>query len=73
MRKITFKELLDDNTKLGGARRKQLAANFEEMLRRARTADLAWIEQDTLEKEPKDLPNNVFSIRPGKCTDGESP
>ena len=73
MKKITFKELLDENTKLGRARRKQLAANFEEMLRRARTADLSWIEQDTLEKEPKDQPNNVFSIRPGKCTDGESP
>ena len=73
MKKITFKELLDKNTKLGVARRKQLGANFDEMLRRARTADLSWIEQDTLEKEPKDQPNNVFSIRPGKCTDGESP
>ena len=73
MEKITFKELLDESTELGGARRKQLAANFEEMLRRARTADLAWIEQDTLEKEPEDQPNNVFSIRSGKCTDGDSP
>ena len=73
MKKITLKELLDERTELGRARRKQLAANFEEMLRRARTADLSWIEQDTLEKEPKDQPNNVFSIRPGKCTDGESP
>ena len=73
MKKITLKELLDESTELGRARRKQLAANFEEMLRRARTADLAWIEQDTLEKEPKDLPNNVFSIRPGKCSGGDSP
>ena len=73
MKKITFKELLDENTKLGVARRKQLAANFEEMLRRARTADLAWMEKDTLEKEPRDQPNNVLSIRSGKCTDGDSP
>ena len=51
MKKITFKELLDENTKLGRARRKRLAANFEEMLRRARTADLAWMEEDALRQE----------------------
>ena len=62
MKKITFKELLDENTKLGVARRKQLAANFEEMLRRARTADLAWMEQDMLERESKCPPDNVFGI-----------
>ena len=73
MKKITLKELLDESTELGRARRKQVAANFEEMLRRARTADLSWIEQDTLEKEPKNQPNNVFSIRPGKCAGGDSP
>ena len=73
MKKVTLKDLLDERTELGRARRKQLAANFEEMLRRARTADLFWIERDTLEKERKDQPNNVFSIRPGKCTGGGSP
>ena len=73
MKKITLKELLDQSTELGRARRKQLAANFEEMLKKARTADLAWMEQDILEKEPQDQPNNVFSIRSGKCTDGDSP
>ena len=46
MKKIPLKELLDSSTDFGRARRKQLAANFEEMLRRARTADLAWMEAD---------------------------
>ena len=62
MEKITFKELLDESTELGRARRRQLAANFEEMLRRARTGDLSWIEQDTLERESKCPPDNVFDI-----------
>ena len=62
MKKITFKELLDESTELGKARRKQLATNFEEMLRKARTADLSWVEQDTLEKESKVTPGNVFDI-----------
>ena len=46
MKKITFKELLGQNTELGRARRTQLTVHFEEMLRRARTADLAWMEAD---------------------------
>ena len=72
MNKITFKELLDESTELGRARRKQLAANFEEMVRKARTADLAWMEQDTLSKEFKNQADKVFSIRPRKLTGGDS-
>ena len=55
MKKITLKELLDESTELGRARRKQLAANFEEMLRRARTADLAWMDRDE-EKQNESIP-----------------
>ena len=72
MKKITFKELLDENTELGRARRKELAANFEEMLRRARTADLAWMEQDTLEKEFKAPADNVFTLRSEKRIAGDN-
>ncbi len=63
MKKITLKELLDENTELGRARRKQLAANFEEMLRSARTADLAWMERDRLEREYPERLDNVFDIK----------
>ena len=73
MKKISLKELLDDSTELGRARREQLAANFEEMLRRARTADLAWMDQETLEKEAKDQPHDVVAISSGKRTGGDSP
>ena len=62
MKKITFKELLDENTKLGRARRKQLAANFEEMLRRARTADLAWMEKESMEQKFTSRLDNVFDL-----------
>ena len=55
MKKITLKELLDERTELGRARRKQLAANFEEMLRRARKADLAWMDRDE-EKQNESIP-----------------
>ena len=53
MKEITFKELLDDSTELGRARRKQLTANFDEMVERARTADLAWMEGDTFHQEKR--------------------
>ena len=55
MKKITFNELLDDSTDLGRARLKQLQANFDEMVRRARSADVAWMEEDELKKQESEL------------------
>ncbi len=51
MSKVTFKELLDRDTELGRARRKKLAPNFAEMVRRAQTADLEWLEADSRRQE----------------------
>ena len=55
MKKITFNELLDDSTDLGRARLKQLQANFDEMVRRARSADVAWMEEDELKVKESEL------------------
>ena len=55
MKKITFKELLDDSTDLGRARLIQLQANFDEMVRRARSADVAWMEEDERERQESEL------------------
>ena len=55
MKKITFKELLDDSTDLGRARLKQLQANFDEMVRRARSADVGWMEEDELKVKESEL------------------
>ena len=55
MKKITFNELLDDSTDLGRARLKQLQANFDEMVRRARSADVAWMEEDERERQESEL------------------
>ena len=67
MKKITFKELLDDSTDLGRARLKQLQANFDEMVRRARSADVAWMEEDELKKQESETVKtkaDVVRIRP---------
>ena len=62
MKKITFKELLDDSTDLGRARLKQLQANFDEMVRRARSADLAWMEEDERKRRESEIVKTTAEI-----------
>lgn len=62
MKKITFNELLDDNTDLGRARLKQLQANFDEMVRRARSADLAWMEEDERKRRESEIVKTTAEI-----------
>ena len=52
MKKITFKELLDDSTDLGRARLKQLQANFDEMVRSyaESKACFGWIQKASEDK-----------------------
>ena len=67
MKKITFKELLDDSTDLGRARLKQLQANFGEMVRRARSADLEWMEEDERKRQQSETVKtkaDIVRIRP---------